>query len=41
MSLAYTIYFFTIMLIRTRCEILEFERNTAWVKQRALSVEVG
>jgi len=41
MSLAYTIYFFTIMLIRTRCEILEFERNTAWVKQRALGVEVG
>ena len=35
MSLAYTLYFCTIVLVRTRCEILEFERNTTWVKQRA------
>ena len=28
--------FFVVMLARARCEILEFERNTAWVRERAL-----
>jgi len=36
MSLAFTFYYFTVVLVRARCEILEFERNTAWVKDRAL-----
>ena len=35
MSLAYTVYFFAVVLTRIRCEILEFERNTAWVKECA------
>lgn len=35
MSLAYTFYFFAVMLQRTRCEILESERHTSWVKERA------
>ena len=39
MGLAYIFYFCTIVLIRTRCEILEFERNKTWVKQRALEME--
>lgn len=39
MSLAYTLYFCVIVLVRTRCEILEFERNTAWVKQLALDTD--
>jgi len=38
MGLAYTFYFCTVVLIRTRCEILELERNTTWVKQRALEM---
>ncbi|HJP34368.1 MAG TPA: heme ABC transporter permease [Gammaproteobacteria bacterium] len=37
MSLAYTLYFFAVILVRVRCEILEFERNTVWVKERALN----
>jgi len=40
MSLAFTFYFLTILLARTRCEILESERHTAWVKERA-AAEVG
>ena len=39
MAFAYTLYFCAVVLTRTRCEILEFERNTAWVKQRALGSE--
>jgi heme exporter protein C len=35
MSVAFTVYFAAVMLQRARCEILEFERNTAWVKQHA------
>ncbi len=41
MSLAYTVYFVAVVLVRTRCEILGFERNTAWVKQRALQLGVA
>lgn len=40
MSVAYTLYFFAVMLARARCEILEFERNTVWVKERALRAGV-
>jgi heme exporter protein C len=36
MAIAYTVYFIVVMFARTRCEILEFERNAAWVKERAL-----
>lgn len=39
MAFAYTLYFCAVVLTRTRCEILEFERNAAWVKQRALASE--
>lgn len=39
MSLAYTCYFITILFTRARCEILEFERNTSWVKKRGLQTE--
>jgi heme exporter protein C len=37
MTLAFQCLFFAILLVRTRCEILEFERHTQWVK--ALSSE--
>jgi heme exporter protein C len=40
MSLAFTLYYFTVVLARARCEILEFERNTAWVRERALQGDV-
>jgi heme exporter protein C len=33
MSLGYTTYFFTSLLIRVRCEILDQERNTSWVRE--------
>ncbi len=33
MALAFTFYFFTVMLIRMRNEILERERHTSWVAQ--------
>ena len=33
MALAFTFYFFTVMLIRMRNEILERERHTTWVAQ--------
>jgi heme exporter protein C len=36
MAIAYTVYFMVVMFARTRCEILEFERNATWVKERAL-----
>lgn len=32
MALAYQLFFFAVLLVRTRCEILEFERHTQWVK---------
>ncbi len=32
MALAYQLFFFAVLLVRTRCEILEFERHTHWVK---------
>ncbi len=33
MFLAYKIYFFLVLFMRTRAEILDRERNTGWVKQ--------
>lgn len=40
MSLAFTFYFLTIMFTRTRCEILESERNSKWVRERARNAVV-
>tara|TARA_R110002095_G_scaffold119767_3_gene104252 strand:- start:261 stop:1013 length:753 start_codon:yes stop_codon:yes gene_type:complete len=40
MSLAYTFYFFAVMMQRARCEILEAERHTSWVKERAARTAV-
>jgi len=40
MSVAFTFYFATVMLQRARCEILDSERNTAWVRERAMAREV-
>jgi heme exporter protein C len=33
MSLAFTVYFFSMMLIRARSEIVEQERNSRWVQE--------
>lgn len=35
MALAYNLYFVAVLFERVRCEILEFERNTNWVKELA------
>ena len=32
MTVAYQILFFAVLLVRARCEILEFDRHTQWVK---------
>ena len=32
MAFASQVFFFAVLLVRTRCEILEFERHTQWVK---------
>jgi heme exporter protein C len=32
MALAYQAFYFAVLLVRARCEILEFERHTQWVK---------
>lgn len=40
MSLAYTFYFFAVMMQRARCEILAAERHTSWVKERAARAAV-
>jgi len=32
MALAYQVFFFAVLLVRARCEILEFERRAQWVK---------
>ena len=41
MALAYTIYFFAVVLLRARSEILELERNTAWVRQHAIQMKTA
>ena len=33
MALGFKLYFVTVLLIRARCEILDRERNSAWVKE--------
>jgi hypothetical protein len=33
MALAFTFYFAAMLLVRVRCEILEQERNSVWVRQ--------
>ena len=37
MALAFKLYYITTVMIRARCEVLERERNSAWVKE--LSIE--
>jgi heme exporter protein C len=32
MALAFQVFFFASLLVRARCEILEFEQHTAWVR---------
>jgi len=32
MALAFQVFFFAALLVRARCEILEFEQHTAWVR---------
>ena len=36
MALAFKSYFFTVLLVRTRCDILESEAETAWVNELPL-----
>jgi len=33
MSIAYTMFFFSMLMVRLRAEILDQERNTAWVRE--------
>jgi len=33
MALAYMFYFFALVLVRARCELLELERNSTWVRE--------
>lgn len=35
MALAYQVFFFAVLLVRARCEILEFERRAQWVRALA------
>jgi heme exporter protein C len=32
MALAFQVFFFASLLVRARCEILEFEQHTSWVR---------
>ncbi|MSQ69011.1 MAG: heme ABC transporter permease [Gammaproteobacteria bacterium] len=32
MALAFQAYFFAVLMVRARCEILEFEQHTAWLR---------
>ena len=36
MSIAYTTFFVTMLMVRVRSEILDLERNTAWVRELVL-----
>ncbi len=40
MSIACMFYFASVLLVRTRCEILQRERNTAWVQELVSKSEV-
>ncbi len=35
MALAYQVFYFAVLLVRARCEILEFEKRAQWVKTLA------
>jgi heme exporter protein C len=37
MAVAFKLYYAMVVLMRARCEVLERERNTGWVKQLAES----
>ncbi len=37
MAAAFKLYYAMVVLMRARCEVLERERNTGWVKQLAES----
>lgn len=37
MALAYQLFFFAVLLVRARCEILEFEKRAQWVKTLAVA----
>ena len=40
MAGAFQIYYFLVLLLRMRCEVLLRERNTGWVRQRVMTAEV-
>lgn len=40
MTLAFKTLFAAVLLVRTRCEILEFEQHTSWVRELATGPEV-
>ena len=35
MALAFKLYYVVVVLMRARCEVLERERNTSWVRELA------
>jgi hypothetical protein len=39
MFLAFKLYFFAVLSLRSRCEIIEQEKNSRWVKQLATGEE--
>jgi len=39
MTLAFKTLFAAVLLVRTRCEILEFEQHTTWVRELTLGAE--
>lgn len=41
MTFAYMFYYAAVVLVRTRCELLELERNSSWVSELALQQRSG
>ena len=41
MALAFQIYYFLVLLLRARCEVLLRERNTGWVREWVTAVEAA
>ena len=39
MAVAFKLFYLTVLLIRTRCEVLERERNSSWVQELARATE--
>jgi len=39
MAVAFKLFYLTVLLIRTRCEVLERERNSSWVQELARAAE--